>query len=106
MEEQQQQQPSLAAGYPAPPPFWQSFTTENLERVSSLRAAQPSSSSLDSATALPIRILDLPPELRYLQPPEPPTEGAFRVFGDRYLVRSSSVQETKDPLLIRFCAGS
>jgi mediator of RNA polymerase II transcription subunit 7 len=105
MEEQQQQQPSLAAGYPAPPPFWQSFTPENLERISSLRAAQPSSSSLDSATALPIRILDLPPELRYLQPPEPPTEGAFRVFGDPFFVRNLSLQETEGSLLIRLCAG-
>jgi mediator of RNA polymerase II transcription subunit 7 len=103
--EEQQQQPSLAAGYPAPPPFWQSFIPENLERISSLRAAQPSSSSLDSATALPIRILDLPPELRYLQPPEPPTQGAFRVFGDPFFVRNPSLQETEDALLIRLCAG-
>jgi len=89
--EEQQQQNVLAAAFPAPPPFWQSFTPENLSAISSLRAVQSQTSSLktqlDPATDLPIRLLDLPAELRCLQPPEPPVEGIYRCFGDLYNVR-------------------
>jgi len=38
----------------------------------------------DAARVLPIRLLDLPIELRWLQPPEPPSDGKFRCFGDLF----------------------
>ena len=86
--EEQQQQNALAAAFPAPPPFWQNFTPENLNRISELRAAQSQASAKsDPAIELPIRLLDLPAELRCLQPPEPPAEGIYRCFGDQYNVR-------------------
>lgn len=78
---------TLTAAFPAPPTFWQSFTPENLERISKLRASSTSKSQSQDASSLPARILDLPPELRYLQPPEPPAEGVYRCFGDVYNVR-------------------
>ncbi|TVY51556.1 Mediator of RNA polymerase II transcription subunit 7 [Lachnellula cervina] len=78
----------LAAAFPAPPPFWQSFTPENIERISKLRASQNPTKREENG--LPPRILDLPPELRFLQPPEPPEEGVYRCFGD--------VFNLKDPL--------
>jgi mediator of RNA polymerase II transcription subunit 7 len=85
---EQPQPNALAAAFPTPPPFWQHFTPENLDRITELRVVQvgPASKSLDPATALPIRLLDLPPELRFLQPPEPPADGVYRVFGDVYNV--------------------
>jgi hypothetical protein len=94
--EEQQQQNALAAAFPAPPPFWQSFTPENISAISSLRAAQAQSSpsskfELDPAIELPIRLLDLPAELRCLQPPEPPVEGIYRCFGDLYNVRTYQI---------------
>jgi mediator of RNA polymerase II transcription subunit 7 len=87
--EDQQGDTRLAATFPAPPPFWKEFTEENLNRISELRVAQSGESvkKSDSADALPARILDLPPELRYLQPPEEPAEGIYRSFGDIYNVR-------------------
>jgi mediator of RNA polymerase II transcription subunit 7 len=89
MEEQQQQQNVLAAAFPAPPPFWQNFTPENLTCISELRASQSQTSAKsDPATELPIRLLDLPAELRCLQPPEPPADGIYRCFGDLYNVRN------------------
>ncbi|CAG8953655.1 hypothetical protein HYFRA_00010114 [Hymenoscyphus fraxineus] len=84
MEEQPEAR--LAASFPAPPPFWQSFTEENTTLISSLRASQSvePAKEFDPSTTLPPRILDLPAELRYLQPPEPPAEGVYRCFGDAY----------------------
>jgi mediator of RNA polymerase II transcription subunit 7 len=87
--EETQPETRLTATFPAPPPFWKEFTEENLNRISELRGAQSGASSktTDPATALPARILDLPPELRYLQPPEEPADGIYRSFGDLYNVR-------------------
>ncbi|KAF4631140.1 hypothetical protein G7Y89_g6993 [Cudoniella acicularis] len=84
--EEQPQSNALAAAFPAPPPFWKSFTPENLERISELRATQSEEGSKthDPAKSLPARLLDLPPELRNLQPPTPPADGIYRCFGDTY----------------------
>jgi mediator of RNA polymerase II transcription subunit 7 len=97
------QQPSnaLAAAFPSPPPFYQHFTPENLDRIAALRAAQQAeqaNASSDTQTTLgetpspnpALRLLDLPPELRFLQPPEPPAEGVYRSFGDVFNVSSPS----------------
>ncbi|TVY81943.1 Mediator of RNA polymerase II transcription subunit [Lachnellula suecica] len=91
MEEPPQPNP-LAAAFPAPPPFWQSFTPEHIESISKLRRAAGGTESKapDVPPKLPVRLLELPSELRFLQPPEPPTEGIYRCFGDAY--------NLKDPL--------
>ncbi|CZR59919.1 related to MED7-member of RNA Polymerase II transcriptional regulation mediator complex [Phialocephala subalpina] len=94
--EQPQDAPALATAFPAPPPFWQSFTKENLERLKELRAVQtPPSKDYDAAKELPLRILDLPPELRLLQPPDQPADGKYRLYGDIYDLKTplGSLQE-------------
>lgn len=87
---EQPQANALASLFPTPPPFWQSFTTENTTRIGDLRAAQagPDYVPDDPANSLPIRLLELPAELRLLQPPEPPKDGVYRCFGDTYNVRT------------------
>lgn len=98
------QQPSntLAAAFPSPPLFYQHFTAQNLERIAAVRAAQQSeqaNASSDTQTTLGelaapdpgLRLLELPPELRFLQPPEPPAEGVYRSFGDVFNVSSFSI---------------
>jgi mediator of RNA polymerase II transcription subunit 7 len=89
-QQQPQQQPALAALFPNPPPFWQNFTPENLDRISELRAKEGGEKAKkhDPTKELPVRLLDLPPELRLLQPPEPPANDIYKVFGDNYNVRS------------------
>ncbi|CAL3969573.1 unnamed protein product [Diplocarpon coronariae] len=84
--DEQQQPSSLATAFPHPPPFWRSFSPENLSQICALRAAQAGSSSKDhdASKSLPPRLLDLPPELRNLQPPEPPADGHYRCFGDPF----------------------
>jgi mediator of RNA polymerase II transcription subunit 7 len=97
------QQPSsaLAAAFPSPPLFYQHFTPENLDRIATLRAAQQSgqantspdthTTSGEAPTSNPaLRLLDLPPELRFLQPPEPPSDGVYRSFGDKFDVSKLS----------------
>ncbi|RFU30201.1 hypothetical protein B7463_g6140, partial [Scytalidium lignicola] len=71
---EQQQPNALAAAFPNPPPFWQHFTPENLNRVAEIKAQ-------NGATP---QLLDLRAEIRFLVPPDPPAEGVFNCFGDRY----------------------
>ncbi|KAL5328266.1 hypothetical protein ACEPPN_001764 [Leptodophora sp. 'Broadleaf-Isolate-01'] len=84
--EEQQPPSSLATAFPSPPPFWKSFTPESTTRIAALRAAElpfPRQAQ-DPACEVPVRILDLPTELRNLQPPEPPVDGSYRCFGDPF----------------------
>lgn len=61
------------APFPAPPPFWKHFTPENLSRLQALKA-EPD-----------YKPEDLPPELKLLEPPTPPTEN-YTAFGEEYIV--------------------
>ncbi|KAI4255039.1 MAG: hypothetical protein L6R42_006942, partial [Xanthoria sp. 1 TBL-2021] len=65
---------AISAAFPAPPPFYKSFTTSNLARLSSLQESSPS-----------LTLLDLPPELRnLLPPPPPPPNHQYRIFGEAH----------------------
>jgi len=77
----QQQGNVQASAFPSPPPFYQHFTEENLARVAILRAGRDSDSSQKDDSS---KEADLPTDLQYLQPPEPPAEGTYRSFGDLY----------------------
>jgi len=84
MEEQQ----GLAAVFPNPPPFWQDFTPEKLEKIAELCDQQTKAANkiFDPSKELPPRILELPTELRFLQPPPIPDTPVYKVFGDTYNV--------------------
>ncbi|KAL9021810.1 MAG: hypothetical protein Q9185_001045 [Variospora sp. 1 TL-2023] len=61
---------AISAAFPAPPPFYKSFTPENLARLSELQQGNPS-----------LTTEDLPPDLRNLLPPSPPPPGhQYRAF--------------------------
>lgn len=92
-----EQQPSgaVSAAFPAPPPFYKHFTEQNLAHLKELQNSPPSSDPRttdpsDDSNKAPStdahRLLDLPPELRYLIPPPPPPTGEYRSFGDHYNV--------------------
>ena len=77
--------------FPTPPPFYTHFTKSNIARLRQLRrgAGIPptapvadSKSGGDAANDIDIDILSLPVELRYLIPPEPPSNGKYTVFGN------------------------
>lgn len=69
---------------PNPPNFYKLFTSENLTRLDELEKEHETSTNAS-------QLLDLPPELRYLVPPEPPqNDDPYRLFGQ--------VRTTKDYL--------
>ncbi|SPO04739.1 related to MED7 - member of RNA Polymerase II transcriptional regulation mediator complex [Cephalotrichum gorgonifer] len=91
MADQESQQPSrsaLASTWPNPPPFFEAFTEENLERFRQFAAShQPTEPSGEDASAAPApvrRLADVPEDLVLFQPPAEPTDGTWRVFGDQY----------------------
>ena len=73
---------AITATFPAPPPFYKSFTPENLTRLQELREAAIATGSQE----FPAK--DVPEELQCLIPPEPPT-APYRSFGELHEVCSS-----------------
>ncbi|KAI9702803.1 MAG: Mediator of RNA polymerase II transcription subunit 7 [Candelina mexicana] len=81
----EQQGNAVSAAYPAPPPFYRHFTPQNLSRLKEAQRSQPlDSNTLTQQDDAPRT--NLPPELRFLIPPEPPSAGLYRNFGDTYNV--------------------
>lgn len=81
----------MAAPFPAPPPFYNHFTKENLTRLRQLRkeagVAQPeddhetNTDKKGDSSKPDLDIFSLPSELRYLIPPSPPSTTKIRAFG-------------------------
>ncbi|KAK4991724.1 Mediator of RNA polymerase II transcription subunit 7 [Elasticomyces elasticus] len=108
-EQPAQQQPhALRTAFPAPPPFYAHFTSANVSKLKQSRkdAASPVGTAepdlhpdggVDAneerkghdtqrssrPKAYP-KVLQLPAELRYLVPAEPPQDGRWRAFGRNY----------------------
>lgn len=79
MAEQQQ----MKALWPAPPPFYQHFTKQNLAQLRQIRKdrANDNAQSREDTQPQDIDVLSLPAELRYLIPPPPPADNKWRAFG-------------------------
>lgn len=86
-------QRALTAAFPPPPPFWKHFTTDNIEKLEKIKKESAGSKTSPGKkwTASDLRALDVPHELRYLIPPEAPTEGTYSVFGELQNVRPATV---------------
>ncbi|KAI9376626.1 mediator of RNA polymerase II transcription subunit 7 [Aspergillus egyptiacus] len=78
------QQRALTTAF-APPPLWKHFTPDNLKRFEAIK--KEASKGEDGKrrkkewSPAELRALDLPPELRFLVPPEIPSE-QYTVFGE------------------------
>ncbi|KAI4139209.1 MAG: hypothetical protein L6R39_006416 [Caloplaca ligustica] len=65
---------AISAAFPVPPPFYKAFTPANLARLTELQQSNPSFTSDD-----------LPPDLRHLLPPPPPSANQeYRTFGETH----------------------
>ncbi|MCJ1319846.1 Mediator of RNA polymerase II transcription subunit 7 [Xylographa vitiligo] len=86
------QSSSITAAFPAPPPFYKYFTETNLNRFAELQTE--SSTDLENTKdhqRLLRSLLNLPPELRYFQPPPAPPNGQYRSFGEDRLLAAPLV---------------
>ena len=64
------------APFPAPPPFWKHFTSENVSTLASIEhTALGQEQDKDNISAT----------LEYLRPPTPPSE-SYTVFGEEHTV--------------------
>lgn len=100
------------APFPAPPPFWQHFTKQNISRLRHARReagipADGPDPHGDDDEPQDIDILSLPTELRYLIPPTPPTNGHFTSFGQdlTLLVNDPTLEAAGIPQLYPNDAG-
>jgi mediator of RNA polymerase II transcription subunit 7 len=83
MADQAAQQSSVSAPLPAPPPFYKYFTQDNLAQLRRIRkeSATKDDTTSESTQQKGLDILSLPPELRYLiSPPPPSPTTTYRVF--------------------------
>ena len=87
-EELDQEQPSqhTSSAFPPPPPFYKHFTEANRSKLETFKkeALEKSANKEGNVSTSELRLLELPPELRYLVPPEPPKEGKYTIFGDTF----------------------
>ncbi|KAL1305557.1 hypothetical protein AAFC00_007164 [Neodothiora populina] len=75
------------APFPAPPPFYNHFTEQNVAKLRELRkeaAKNKDEDGMEDVQSSGIDALSLPPDLRFLVPPEPPADGRYRSFGADY----------------------
>lgn len=90
------QQRALTAAFPPPPPFWKHFTPDNLQRLEEIK--QEARGGEDSKkkkkwTPAELQALKVPPELRFLVPPEVPSNGHYSVFSELQSVRDLILTE-------------
>lgn len=81
---------ALTAAFPPPPPFWKHFTPENLEKLEQIKKESTASKEeyrKKKWTPAELQALKVPPELRFLIPPEAPKSGTYSVFGEPQSVR-------------------
>lgn len=75
------QVPSVSAAFPAPPPFYKSFTKESIERLQQLQSSTGDAfNPLDPVEALIPDVTALPSEIRSLIPPPLPQGGKYYSF--------------------------
>ncbi|KAJ5363492.1 Mediator of RNA polymerase II transcription subunit 7 [Penicillium cataractarum] len=93
------EQRAVATAFAPPPPLWKHFTRDNLDKLDQIKTEASkkndgTSPSEKSWSPAELRALDLPPELRFLVPPEIPT-GEYTVFGEPQTL-STTLPSLKD----------
>ena len=91
------QQKAVTAAFAPPPPLWRHFTADNVNKLEELKK-QAAPDAVGRSQKLKwspaeLRTLDLPPELRFLVPPEVPSD-QYSVFGEVQNVRWSITSVT------------
>lgn len=91
------QQKAVTAAFAPPPPLWRRFTADNVNKLEEIKkqAATDGQGRPRKIKWSPaeLRALDVPPELRFLVPPEIPSD-QYNVFGEVQNVRPSITSVT------------
>ncbi|KAH1946711.1 Mediator of RNA polymerase II transcription subunit 7 [Aspergillus fumigatus] len=78
--------PRPLTAFAPPPPLWKHFTQDNLKRLEDIKKEASKGEDWKPRkkkwTPAELRALQLPPELRFLVPPEIPKSGQYSVFGE------------------------
>jgi mediator of RNA polymerase II transcription subunit 7 len=80
MADQVLDQSKASSTFPDPPPFWQDFTPDKIERAEALKKQTAEQQGIDIAAV--IRVPEVPEELINLFPPAEPVDGKWRLFGE------------------------
>lgn len=80
------EQRAVATAFAPPPPLWKHFTRENIDKLDQIKKEalekdEEVGSKAKRWSPAKLRSLEVPPELRFLVPPEIPT-GEYTVFGE------------------------
>ncbi|KAJ5907355.1 hypothetical protein N7495_000037 [Penicillium taxi] len=78
------QQRAVTVAFAPPPPLWKHFTRDNLDKLEQIKTESKNQDGTGhdrNLSPLELRALNLPPELRFLVPPEIP-DGQYSVFGE------------------------
>lgn len=81
------EKPFTKAAFPTPPPFYQHFTKDNIAQLRQIRKEKSATEDSEQAGTDSSKQIDrqtLPQNLRYLLPPELPTDGKWRTFGAQH----------------------
>jgi mediator of RNA polymerase II transcription subunit 7 len=82
--------PFTKAAFPIPPPFYQHFTKANIAQLKQIRKERSATQDTEDGeqtnteSSKQIDPQTLPPNLRYLIPPQLPTDGKWRTFGAQH----------------------
>jgi mediator of RNA polymerase II transcription subunit 7 len=79
------QQRAVTAAFPPPPPFWKYFSAANIQKLEEIKEASAKRSGERGRrhwSPSELRELDVPPELRFLIPPEIPRARHYSVFSE------------------------
>lgn len=78
------------AAFPVPPPFYQHFTKDNIAQLRRIRKEKSAAETIENSeqtgtdSSSQIDRQTLPQNLRYLLPPQLPTDGKWRTFGAQH----------------------
>ncbi|ROV95484.1 hypothetical protein VPNG_08926 [Cytospora leucostoma] len=79
------QAPTISSTFPNPPDFlWRDFTPDKVSRFEELKKTWQEEHPEAASSKAVALIADLPDDLRHLQPPPVPADGAWRLYGDLF----------------------
>ena len=99
---EEEEQAAVGSAFPAPPPFYQTFTPENIDRLQKHLESEKGFSSTTFRTTEPTigtlpDIASVPSAIRNLVPPPAPQDGTYSLFGTVHTINPASTDVSSPP---------